>query len=462
MIIECCYDSHVHWLGTGYNSRLLSCRHFRSKEDLLLIPQPIPDIDGWILGSGWNDNEWPDHEDPPNRLDLDKMSGDRPMVLWRADRHALWVNTVALCQSGLLEGTPGDWRPTPLSLSDPTGGKILRDIKGLPTGILVDLAMNSVLDKIPKPSSSSMRESLLRGISIFNQHGYTHIRDLSCNQTQWEAKLSLFEGEIPLTLAIEQYFSTDGPRDFDRALQEALRARSDLHGLKAPQAHKIRVCGVKIYLDGALGSEGAWVSEPYRSGSGNGLSLMTNEELQSIMRRTWEHSLTLAVHALGDEAVAQAARCGSALARLGIAGDLHLEHLEIARPETLRELSALHPTCHMQPCHWLSDHTWLEKKVPQSKPHYFPWSDIEKNGMRLFFGSDSPIEEPKLSDSITAITHAARYGIARPLQFPDAPWKYHQHPDPNWIPGCQTELDPITLTPVRVHFAHQEVSLTSA
>lgn len=410
-----CYDSHVHWLGTGDFFTRLDLHQLTNAEDVVnLQTGPEHHRGDWLLGFGWNQNAWPSGEFPTREI-LDRTFGlDRPVLFWRADAHAVWVNTAVLERAGLMREF----------VADPQGGKILRDPSGKPTGVLIDKAMLLVEKYLPQFSDKEVQRSLLNGIGIFHRAGITHIRDMSCDIQQWEQSLHLEESGL-LTLAVEQYMSLEDGREFSDVLKFALEAR------KTP-SQRLRVRGIKAFLDGALGSEGAWLSCDYMSGSGHGLQLIPLSEVEHMMRETWSQGLDLALHCIGDEAAHQIVLSAHKVKNAGVRGHLHLEHAELLRPETIAMMNSLTVFCHLQPCHWLSDHKRLQGKIGSLNQVAFPWRALQEASIPFDFGSDSPIERPSIADNVKALKESAIAGI--PALLGD-PLKYQSHPDLAWVPN---------------------------
>ncbi|MEQ1879184.1 MAG: amidohydrolase family protein, partial [Bdellovibrionia bacterium] len=343
-----------------------------------------------------------------------------PVAFVRADGHAVWVNSKVLEQID----------PKDLNRFGPDskGGRVLRDGNGEPTGVLLDHAMSIVLEMIPKPSGAAIADWLRAAAHVFNHQGFTHIRDLTCNPEQWQEARKL-EDRNELTLAVEQYFDADPFSNFDRALDAAKKARAD-------KSRLLRVKGIKVYYDGALGSEGALISHPYRSGA-TGLRLMTPEQFTEAATRAWNEKFDLAIHVIGDQAADEVARKAVELWDRGATGTLHLEHAELLRPETIQILKGRPVRCHIQPCHWLTDHHWLHEKIGDLAKHAFPWAKLQENGIEFDFGSDSPIETPSLESTIRGVAHSASSGIEK---LRGDPLDFHQHPDREWTPNTQTEI----------------------
>lgn len=418
-----CYDSHLHWLVTGQWSQQMSLHNLKKPEDILTKKIEPHHMQGhWVLGFGWDQNQW-EGQSFPNRDILDRWCPDKPVALSRVDGHALWVNTRALQEAGLPTGNAE-------TIKDPQGGKYLRDEKGQLTGVMIDTAKFVVDIKIPPTTNLEVRRDLLKATQILNQAGFTHIRDLSCNIQQWNEAIHLDESGL-LTLAVEQFFSADDPRDFDKALDLAKQAKKN-------HTPHLRPVGMKVYMDGALGSEGAWMSQPYLSGSGQGLCLLKDNELADFMKQSFENDLDIAVHTIGDEAADRVVSVAMKVKEEGYKGRLHLEHAEVIRPDTIRKMTSIDCVAHMQPCHWLSDSAWLNEKIGSLAQYAFPWRALQQNNIPFFFGSDSPIEPVNLNRNQEAILQSAEKGIPKLLGEMST---YHSHPDRSWPANCYTRFE---------------------
>jgi predicted amidohydrolase YtcJ len=438
--IERCYDSHVHWLATGEMSLRLNLFDLQSAADILYVKiHPSALHEGWVIGFGWDHNRWSQPGQPaefPHRRILDQWCPDRPVVLSRADGHAFWVNTKALELAGLI----GEHRrPFETETAD---GRIVLDAEGMPSGVLIDRGKAFVERAMPQVRP--VRQFLLEGSKIFHQAGYTHIRDLSGTEEQWQQACLLADAN-ELKLAVEQFFIAEKTSDFDQALKTARWA-------KLAERPHLKAKGVKIYFDGALGSEGAYLSRPYLSGSGRGFRCLTDQELEEQIRLTFAADLELAIHVIGDEAAAIATTTAQKVWRSGIKGHLHLEHVELLRPETIHQLRRQTVTCHMQPCHWLNDRKWLRAKIGDLSSHAFRWRALEDNQISLFFGSDTPIEKPSVKRNMQALQESATDGIP-PLR--NSIESYFVHPDPNFAPRSSSRF--INGTPAEVIFMGEKI-----
>lgn len=417
MKIDACFDSHVHWPATGDFAQRLRLDSLKGPQDLKnLKVTPAHQRGDWILGFGWDDNSW---NEKPHRRFLDELFPNQPVVFSRCDAHASWVNTEALKRAGLWENVP-----------EVPGGRIERDNDGRPSGVLIDAAAELVRDQIPRATAFEVRRQLLKGVQIFNEAGYTHIRDMTADETQWNEAVKLDQSGV-LTLAVEEYFWLRSIKDLDQIVSLVIRA-------KRSETANLRAMGIKVFYDGALGSEGAYLSRCYHGRDHQGLLLWEEEGLRAVLRRAWEEKLDLAVHVIGDEAADRVIRITAELAERGIKGPLHLEHCELLRPDTITKMKNLTVHCHMQPAHWLSDRKWLQSKIGDLMESAFPWRRLQEAEIPFDFGSDAPIEPASISRLLQALRESAEGGIPRLL---GQPTSYMGHKDLAWAPNSFTILE---------------------
>lgn len=368
------YDSHVHWLGTGQIAVGLQLHALNNPEEIAQIQvQPSYFRGPWLVGFGWDQNKWPDQKLPSKEL-LDRVFPDFPVLLQRGDGHASWLNSIALDRLGF---------------------------ECSHSGILQEEEHFRAYYSLPKLSDQQLGLSLKKACGIFNQAGFTHIRDMTCDEQQWRAALALDQaGE--LTLYVQENFLCEHSKDMDRVLQTLERAR-------AQETAHLKAEGIKIFFDGTLGSGTAWLSN---CACAQNKFSWTAEDLGELFKKTWSKGFEVAVHTIGDEAAHQvvlAAR--KVMATNQYTGWLNLEHVEILRPETVQMLKALHVRCHMQPCHWLNDRAWLKEKTGELYKHVFPWGTLSRSGIPLFFGSDSPVARPSYWDNHQALRESVKAKI---------------------------------------------------
>lgn len=421
-----CFDSHLHWQATGDWAHRLDLSQLSSAEDISHLKIKPEYFRGkWLRGFGWDHHNWPEGE-LPTRDCLDKIFPDYPVAFSRADGHATWVNTRALQLSGLLTD---DSKALPDKYQI-EGGRVVLNTKGMPTGVLLDKAKSLIDRLIPAPSPLEIRSHLVEAMRLFHRKGFTHIRDMTCNENQWNQALHLDESGL-LKLGVLQTFSAEDPKDFHKALNLARNARKN-------HSPHLKPHGIKIFYDGALGSEGALLSQSYCSGSGKGFRLLSPKELKEIMREVWLDHWDFAIHTIGDEAVAEVVSVACEVWNEGINGRLHLEHAEVIRDETIQAMKGRPIICHIQPSHWLTDRKWAKQKLGSLYECIFPWQKLEQAGIQFYFGSDSPIEPVGVEKTLEALELATADGIA-PIK--TDPLIGHQLNDQSWMPNTYTVFE---------------------
>lgn len=411
--IQNAFDSHCHFLGTGQIAAGLSLKDLKSADDvqnLKILKHHYQNE--WLVGFGWDQNKWADQSFPTSAM-LDKYFPNTPVLFSRADGHTSWVSSAGI---EWLKKAGYDFS------KDPQGGHIQRDAGGELTGILLDQAHIQALQKIPYFSETQQIEFLKISQKIFNQGGFTHVRDLSMSATQWKL-LSALSEKKELTVCVEGFVTIENLADLTRVLQ-------DIQWMKQNPNPHLRIQGVKLFLDGSLGSKTAYLSQPYLNTEQRGILCWILDDVKAVLKTTWQQKLDLAVHTIGDQAVHEMVQIARSVSAEGIVGRLHLEHVQVLRPETIQAMKPLHITCHMQPCHWLSDHNWLDQVLaPATLKNTFQWEALRKNKIPFYFGSDSPIEPTSLIRNYQALQDSAKAGWPK---LNDNWMNCHSHPDKTW------------------------------
>jgi predicted amidohydrolase YtcJ len=428
--INNCFDSHVHWLGTGQYESILDLSTLTSPEDLRKVKvEPHHYCGDWIVGGKWDQNNWNEKVFPTKDI-LDELFPNNPVCFYRVDGHALWTNSEALKRAGLLiEDLPAV-----------SGGEFTLGTDKLPAGVLIDNTMPLISKHVPE--ESDLTRYLLLANKIFNQSGITHIRDMSCSTNQWNNSLKI---DDQLTLAVQQYFACENPHDFQATFEQAMLARKD-----GPK--NIKLAGLKTYYDGALGSEGAYLSTPYLSRKTKGLKLLDDRLLRDIIKLAWSNDFEFAIHVIGDLAVHNVLKAAVTVQESGVKGVINLEHAEIFQPSDIELAKKLNIRFHMQPCHWNTDKLWMKEKIGELYQHSFHWDLVEKNNLPLFFGSDSPIEPPSLFQNKIAIDDHHNQ-LEKPF------FQYHSHPNKSWTPETYTIFNEKTWRPEKVIFRGKQVQI---
>ena len=370
-------DAHGHLMGLGLALMRADLAGTTSKDDVVArlrtFAADLPD-GAWLLGRGWDQNDWPQKEFP-TAADLDAAFPDRPVWLERVDGHAGWGNSAALgAADAKLEG---DWQPD--------GGRILRTL-GKPTGIFVDEAMKLVEGTIPPPSHEVYAEALERALATAVKFGLTGVHDAGVSLEQ----LGLYRrfadaGRLPLRI----YAMADGD-------QQALAALCAM-GRYRHAGGRLEMRAVKLYIDGALGSRGAAMLEDYSDEPGHrGLLITDPATFETAVRKARDCGLQAASHAIGDR--------GNRLVLdtyARVLGDdaksdhrWRVEHAQVIALDDIPRFAALGVIASMQPTHATSDMPWAQDRVgPERIAGAYAWQRLRKSGARLALGSDFPVEQ---------------------------------------------------------------------
>jgi predicted amidohydrolase YtcJ len=371
-------DAHLHLEGLGRRERTLDLVGTGSLADILTRVADYASAvagTGWILGRGWDQNDWPDRK-WPTAADLDAVVPSRPVSLERIDGHALWLNSAALEAAGIGPET-----------QDPEGGRIVRDEEGNPIGILVDQAAGLAEEAIPDPEREERRAALLAGAWACARGGLTMVHDMGVDRETVEIYRELAEaGDLPVRV----YAYIAGAGDL---LQEYIESGPEIGAM-------FSVRGVKLFADGAMGSRGAALLEDYADDPGNrGLVVMQSDRIEAITRRCLEAGLQVATHAIGDRAnrlVLDAYE--RALAAVPTARDprLRIEHAQHLHPHDVERLSRSGVIASMQPTHCTSDAPWVTARLGAGRLRgSYAWRSLLDSGTVLAFGSDAPVESER-------------------------------------------------------------------
>ena len=361
-------DGHAHLLGIGQREITLSLEGTASVAELVTrIESELQGVaPGQVLGGrGWIETGWPEGR-MPSAADLDAVSPDNPVILTRADGHALVANSAALAAAGIDDDTP-----------DVEGGKIERDADGKATGILIDNAMGQALALIATPSEQDIIRAYVVGAAAYSSRGWTGVHNMSVNPAHAPVMERLdLEGRMPLRLhnAYDQEgFALATNRDHET---ETITNRS-----------------VKLYMDGALGSRGALLIEPYSDRPGtSGLSLMEPELLFAAMEQADQSNVQLAIHAIGDLAnrrILDTFEQGD----YGADNRWRIEHTQILHPDDIGRVNALGLIASMQPSHAIGDLKFAPDRLGPNRLYgAYAWSSLLETDAIIVGGSDAPVE----------------------------------------------------------------------
>lgn len=369
-------DSHLHLMDLGLGTLVLDLSQTNSLDEALsriaAYAAAYPDRP-WIIGSGWNQERWGLGRFP-TAAELDQVVADRPVWLERVDGHAGWANSKALEAGGVTSAT-----------ANPPGGRIER-IAGSrsPEGVLVDAATVLIDNAVPSPLPEDRDLALHNAQRLLLRHGITAVADMGTSVVDWMTfRRAGDAGRLQLRImsyadSVETMLLIGGPAPTQWLYQDRLRLN-----------------GVKLYLDGALGSRGALLNADYAEDPGNrGLPQLSGTQLRNLMSRAALDRFQVAIHAIGDAANRDALYAIEELSE-DYTGDRRwrIEHAQIVDPADLSRFGQHGIIASMQPVHQTSDMMMAEARLGTDRlGGAYAWRSILQAGGQLAFGTDAPVE----------------------------------------------------------------------
>ena len=330
----------------------------------------------WITGSGWNHNVWGAGSLPDSRP-LDRAAPHNPVALKAKSGHALWVNAQALAAAGIGIDTP-----------DPEGGKIAHGRDGMPSGVLLENAMDLAMAAIPRASTAELADMMRDAQTAAHKVGLTGVHDFDSS-----AALVAFQELAARGVLALRVVKGIPHENLSSAIEMGLRTGFG--------GELISLGQVKMFADGALGPQTAWMLAPYEGSWNTGIGTLTEEQLEEDIGRANAAGLACAVHAIGDAACHVVLNAFQAAGRPGLRN--RLEHAQLLHPGDLPRLAALGIIASMQPLHATSDMLIAERGWGNRCAGAYAWRALLASGAALAFGSDCPVEIP---DPLAGI-HAA-------------------------------------------------------
>ena len=379
----------------------------------------------WLGGRGWDQNRWPGMR-MPARGSLDRAAPDHPVALVRIDGHATWVNSAALAASGITRDT-----------RDPTGGIVIRDARGEPTGLLVDAAQRLVQKAQPPPDDARFDAAIRDAIGECLAKGLTGLHEMGVDLRAFAAYRRLVErGHFPF----RNYAAVAGR---DEAAWEHYRDR----GPEVMGDGRVVVGALKLLSDGALGSRGAALHHPYCDDPENtGLVLIPPDELYRLTADAAARGFQVCVHAIGDRAntlVLDTFERVLGERPAARALRLRVEHAQILAEGDIGRFARLGVTPSMQATHCTSDMPWAGERLGADRLRgAYAWRSLLATGVRIVGGSDFPVEDPNPFHGIfAAVTRRPLHGA-----------------DPGWQPGQRMTREEAvrSFTSWNAEAAHQE------
>jgi predicted amidohydrolase YtcJ len=368
-------DGHGHVIELGLDALRLDVTGTRSVAEL---QQRLRDYasahpgNGWILGAGWNQELWTEKRFP-TAADLDAIVSDRPVSLERVDGHALVANSAAMKLAGVTAAT-----------ADPSGGRIERDSRGNPAGTFVDAAKGLIGKAIPASTPADEDQALAKAQEILLSVGVTGVGSMSTSLADWQA-FNRAGAARTLNVRLMAYITAA------EAAQANMRPTGWLYG------DRLRAVGVKLFADGALGSRGAWLKQPYADKpDSRGLQFHSDAELLGLADQAAAAGFQIATHAIGDAANAQIIGVYEQLSKkYGRDRRWRIEHFQIVDPADIPRLAPAGIIASMQPTHQTSDRLMAEARLgPNRLAGAYAWQSVLKSGAKLAFGTDFPVESP--------------------------------------------------------------------
>lgn len=370
-------DSHAHIISYGLSLDRLDLVGTGSAEEIAELVRAKAEELGpgeWILGRGWDQNDWPEKKFPTHEV-LDEAAPDNPVILTRIDGHAIWVNARAMEIGNVTRET-----------QNPDGGEIIRDEEGNPTGVFIDAAESLVNQHVPAETDEYRKEQLVKAIQNCQAVGLVGVHDMGGGPSEIAIMRELIdEGKFQFRV----YFNL---RSGLSNLDELLAAGHQNYG-----DGRLVVRSVKTFIDGALGSRGAAFIEPYSDRTeSTGLLMQTAEELEALAEKCLRAGFQLSTHAIGDlgnritlDAFEQAlAAVPTEDARLRI------EHAQIVALDDIPRFKELGVLPSMQPVHCTSDFPWaLDRVGPERAKGAYAWRKFLDTDVIIPCGSDFPVED---------------------------------------------------------------------
>ncbi|NBB17251.1 amidohydrolase family protein [Caulobacter sp. SLTY] len=390
-------DSHVHLTGVGLREMTLNLDQVKSVAELTAALKSWANANPGndpIVGRGWIETHWPEKRFP-NRADLDAVVADRPVVLERADGHAVVLNSAALKLAGITRET-----------RDPSGGRIERDAAGEATGMLIDTAAGLIEAKLPPLSDARRREVLEKAVQLYAARGWTGAANMSTSAKDVEVLFALAkEGRLPITVDVFMV-----PEDSAEVLRRGPYA--DPTGL-------VRVRGVKLYMDGALGSRGALLLKPYSDQpSGSGLQIAEHEATLKILKQALAVKADIALHAIGDKGNRLALDWFEEVMKTDpeAAKQVHwrIEHSQVVDPADIPRFAKLGVVASMQPSHAIGDLYFAPARLgPDRLVGAYAWRSLTASGALVIGGSDAPVEvgDPRIEFYAAAVRKDLKGGF---------------------------------------------------
>ncbi|GAC1650876.1 MAG: amidohydrolase [Gemmatimonadaceae bacterium] len=370
-------DAHAHLLGLGVALRTVDLTGTRTYDEVIARvvarAHQLP-AGTWLLGRGWDQNAWPDTHFPTHDP-LSRATPDHPVFIARVDGHASLANARAMQMAGVTAAT-----------RDPDGGRVLRGERGEPTGVFVDNAQDLVARVVPALTREQTRDALLAAVRTAQRWGLTGVHEAGASRQ---------------TIDLYEELASNGKLDFRTYVMVGDDSAALAHYFaRGPQAGlyggRLWIRSVKLYADGALGSRGAALLEPYSDDPPNvGLLVSSPEHLRAVAIRALRAGFQVCTHAIGDRGNRVTLDAyAAALAAVPTADHrFRIEHAQVLHHDDLRRFAELDVIPSMQTVHQTSDMYWATARLgPTRILGAYAWRSLLESGVIIPNGSDFPVE----------------------------------------------------------------------
>ena len=374
-------DSHQHLEGVGKRTKTLSLFGIATlRETVQTIGDwaaNIPDGD-WVQGRGWIEREWTDEQRFLNKYDVDSFTADKPLFMPRADGVSALVNSKAMKLAGITRDTP-----------DPEGGRFERELDGTPTGYVLGNAMNAFREILPPETDAYLKDNLLRGLRANASLGWTQTQDAGMSYRLVGLMKEIHkEGDMA-----HRVYAAIPVSEAQTMLERGRETTTD---------DMFDVRGIKVFIDGTLGSRGAALIDNYSDSDHNGfMNRTTKEELMPILHASLRQGIQIETHVIGDRAVRSLLdwyeEAYNYVPRSEWATEdlrWRMEHAQIIPPSDQQRFVELGVLPSMQPSHAIGDLNFAPDRLGRDRLSYaYPWQQLIDRGLRILAGSDAPVEE---------------------------------------------------------------------
>lgn len=371
-------DAHVHLSELGAGLEEVDLRGVASLEETARrVKERMDKSPGvhWIIGQSWDQSLWPGGAFP-SAATLDAVAPDRPVWLRRVDGHAGWANSEAMRRAKVTKDSRA-----------PSDGQVLRDTAGNPTGVFIDGAMDLVSRAIPHPTRAEITRRVLEARKVVLRNGLTGVHDAGLSPLEIDVYRDL-DHSGKLTLRVHGMATLPEGREVAFVSKPPPPNRPD---------GRFTLRAVKIFMDGAMGSRGGLLFEPYSDDPANkGLLLFDPQTLEAVTTAALKSGWQVCTHAIGDRANALVLDAyAAALKAVPSARDprLRIEHAQVVRKADVARFKALGVIASMQPSHSSDDMRWADARLgPGRVDGAYAWRWFLDASVPLAFGSDFPVE----------------------------------------------------------------------